>query len=405
MQHNWKISFLTMVGGQTVSLIGSSAVSFCIIWWLATETGSPLIMSLAGLLAYLPQFLLGPFAGVWIDRLPRKTVIIAADIFAGLAAALYAVWFYVNAPPYWAGCVVLAVRAIGGVFHTPAVQAAVPLLVPKGELVRANGLGQFIQLGAYMLGPVLGASLYAALPLPIILLTDLAGAIAASAAVSAVKIPEVKTERRAVPNVARELKEGWAVYLSDRRLCTVTLAMMICMVFFMPICIFYTLMSSDYFEVSAWHAGLVEVMYAGGMMASAAVMGSLKSIKNKLGIVQMGLAGLGIVCLLAGLLPQTPWGFWVFAGLCMLMGAAANVYNIPYTAYLQATMPPEALGRAFSLFGSLMSVTMPVGLVVAAPVADKQGVASWFVVAGAAIMLTTAAGAVVRRPQRAAQEA
>lgn len=81
----WKQKFLTIAAGQTVSLIGSSAVQFSLIWWLASETGSPVMMALSGLVAFLPQILLGPFAGVWIDRLKRKHVAIAADMFIGLA--------------------------------------------------------------------------------------------------------------------------------------------------------------------------------------------------------------------------------------------------------------------------------------------------------------------------------
>ena len=83
-QNNWKRNFLTIAGGQTVSLIGSAAVQFSLIWWLASETGSPIMMSIAGVFAFLPQLILGPFVGVWVDRLSRKTVIIAADLFIGL---------------------------------------------------------------------------------------------------------------------------------------------------------------------------------------------------------------------------------------------------------------------------------------------------------------------------------
>ena len=64
----WKQKFLTIAAGQTVSLIGSSAVLFSLIWWLASETGSPMMMALSGLVAFLPQIFLGPFAGV----LPEK---------------------------------------------------------------------------------------------------------------------------------------------------------------------------------------------------------------------------------------------------------------------------------------------------------------------------------------------
>ena len=97
----WKQKFLTIAAGQTVSLIGSSAVQFSLIWWLASETGSPMMMALSGLVAYLPQILLGPFAGVWIDRLKRKHVAIAADMFIGLAAVAFAVLLWMGHPPYW----------------------------------------------------------------------------------------------------------------------------------------------------------------------------------------------------------------------------------------------------------------------------------------------------------------
>jgi DHA3 family macrolide efflux protein-like MFS transporter len=151
----WKRRFFTIVAGQTISLIGSSAVQFSLIWWLASETTSPIMMSLAGLFAFLPQLLLGPFAGVWIDRWRRKTVIICADMFTGLVAALFALSFLVWSPPYWLVCVVLGVRAVAGVFHTPAIQAVVPMLVPGEELVKANGWSQLLQAGAFMLGPVI----------------------------------------------------------------------------------------------------------------------------------------------------------------------------------------------------------------------------------------------------------
>lgn len=51
MNNKWKKSFLKIAIGQTVSLIGSSAVQFALIWWLAIKTDSPFILSMAGLVA------------------------------------------------------------------------------------------------------------------------------------------------------------------------------------------------------------------------------------------------------------------------------------------------------------------------------------------------------------------
>jgi DHA3 family macrolide efflux protein-like MFS transporter len=109
---SWKRDFLVIALDQTISLIGSSAVQFALIWWLASETSSALMLSLAGLLAFLPQLVLGPFAGVLIDRLKRKTVIIGADLFMSLAAGLFAILFLFGSPPYWVACVVLVEAAI-----------------------------------------------------------------------------------------------------------------------------------------------------------------------------------------------------------------------------------------------------------------------------------------------------
>ncbi len=91
------------------------------------------------------------------------------------------------------------------------------MLVP-GEQLRANGWSQFMQSGAFMLGPVLGAALYpAALPLPAIMLTDVFGALAGLPSVAVVKIPDPKREKGRAPNIFREMKEGAAVLLRDKK--------------------------------------------------------------------------------------------------------------------------------------------------------------------------------------------
>ena len=88
---NWKLPFFTIATGQAVSLIGSSAVQFALIWWLAEQTGSPMIMGMAGLVSFLPMTILSPFAGVAVDRYSRKWICIGADLFTAALAFIYAV--------------------------------------------------------------------------------------------------------------------------------------------------------------------------------------------------------------------------------------------------------------------------------------------------------------------------
>ena len=375
--------------GEAISEIGSYAVQFSLLWWIASKTSSPLMLALSGLLAFLPQLFLGPFVGVWIDRLKRKKVIIFADLFIGVVATVYAVFFLFGNPPYWSACVVLGIRAIANVFYTPAIQSVIPMLVPKQDLIRANGWLQFMQSGTLMLGPVLGAALYAVLPLPVILLSDLAGALVASVSIGIVKIPELKREQHQARDFMKEMREGFSIFLRDKKLLIVTLAAAIGMIFYMPLSSFFPLMTSGYFHASAWYAGIVQFGYAGGMMICSILAGAYGKIKNKLLAVHIGLLGLGLTSFGSGILPQNDTAFWIYAVLCMLMGASGNLYNIPYIAYMQETIPKEAHGRAFSVMSSLMSATMPLGLLVAGPVAEINGVASWFFITGVAFFIIT----------------
>ncbi len=391
----WKRSFFTLAFGQTLSLIGSSAVQFSLIWWLTAETSSALMLSLAGLFAFLPQLFFGPFAGVWIDRMKRKTVIIGADVFIALAAAVFALLFYLGEPPYWSAFIILGARAFGNVFHAPAVSAALPMIVPQDELMRANGWNQFLQSGAFMLGPVLGAAMYAALPLSVILLTDIIGAAIACVCVAIIKIPDPPKDESRIPNVMREMKEGAGYLLRDRRLFIVTLAATLCMIFYLPLSSLYPLMTGVHFSGTAWHAGLIELVYAAGMMASAAIIGARGEIKHKFRMIHIALIVFGMINLVCGILPADISYFWIFAVLCIFMGMTGNLYSIPYMTYLQQTIPPEAQGRVFSLITTLMCLAMPLGLLIAGPFAEANGVVMWFLVAGGAMIAIMSASAVI----------
>lgn len=389
-----------MAVGQGVSYIGSSAVQFALIWWLTKETGSALMLSLAGIFAFLPQAVLGPFAGVWVDRLKRKTVMIAADLFTGFAALVFAAAFFFGSPPYWAACAVLGVRAIGGVFHGPALQAAIPLLVPPEELVRANSVNQFIFVGSFMLGPVIGAAMSAAWPMEFILLSDLLGAVIACGALVVVKIPELFDKEALVHNTAgagqeknhffKEMKIGALTFLEDKKLLFLTVFSMLVMLFIMPLSSLYPLMVNTHFGGTEWQLSIVQVIYGLGMIAGAGVIGALgNKIKNKIFASIAGLFIFSITSVLSGIVPPTAAGLWIFAGICLVMGAGNNIYNIPFMTYMQETIPNEKQGRAFSLLSCLMSLAMPLGLLIAGPIAELLGVPAYFIIAGSASLTIT----------------
>lgn len=363
-------------------MIGSSAVQFALIWWIASETDSPIMMGLSGLAAFLPATIFSPLAGVLADRYSRKLICIASDMFTGLVALVFAIMLWVNEVPVWWAIVILMLRGAGGTFQGPAISAIIPQLVPQDYLVKANGWSQLMQSGSFMLGPVLGAAMYAALPLPALLLTDIIGAVAASATLAVVAIPRLHVEKKEHEPVFQNFKAGAHVFLEDKQLLLITAAETLCMIFFMPLSTFYPLMTSSYFNATAWHASIVELAYALGMMIAALLLGSIITVKDKLGTSYLGLLGMGLTSLGCGLLPPSMAGWWVFMVICGAMGASGNVFSIPLVAYMQSTIPPEKMGRAFSVYLFIGSFTMPLGLLIAGPVAEKIGVGPWFFLTG-----------------------
>ncbi len=392
MQQSWKRKFWIISIGQIASLIGSSAVQFALIWWIASETGSAIMMGLSGLVAFLPATLLSPLAGIVADRYHRKYICIFADLFIGVSAAIFSVLLWLFEMPVWTALIILFLRSIGNAFHQPAFQAMIPQFVPAEDLVKIGGWNQLIASGSFLLGPAIGAALYAAFSLPVILLTDLLGAIIASVMLAAVQIAPMQRVTRESQNTRKELKEGIEVFRADKALTLLIVVETLCMIFYMPLSSFYPLMTSDYFNATAWHGSVVEILYAAGMMVAAFLFSSVIKVKQHLLFSYIGMLGVGITSAIGGLLPPDMWAWLIFALACGVMGAFGNVHSIPLIAYMQTTIPAEKMGRAFSLIALAASLSMPVGLLIASPVAETVGVNVWFLLSGVGTVLITATG-------------
>jgi len=102
MNINWKRQFAIIYIGQAFSLLGSAVVQFAVIWWLTVQTESAVTLAISTIVTFLPNMLIGPFAGVWIDRYNRRTVMIAADgLVAFSSVILGAAFLLMGTPPIW----------------------------------------------------------------------------------------------------------------------------------------------------------------------------------------------------------------------------------------------------------------------------------------------------------------
>ena len=115
----WKRNYFTILSGQAISLVTSGILQISIIFYLTEKTGSALVLSLSTMVGFLPQALLGPFIGVWIDRISRKLVMIGADLFIAFAGGMLAVIALFTNLPVWLILLILFIRSIGTAFSRP----------------------------------------------------------------------------------------------------------------------------------------------------------------------------------------------------------------------------------------------------------------------------------------------
>jgi len=344
------------------------------------ETGSAMALTIASVIGLLPQAVIGLFAGVWIDRFNRKKIMIVADIAIALSSLLLGILFIIGIKSVIFVYIILFIRALGETFHKPALQAVIPQLVPQSELTKVGGLGQMINSACSMAGPMLGAFLMSITSLQYAILVDVLGAIFAVITLSFVKIPKYAVNKRNKPSFIKDMKQGISTIKSNNALLRLSIPMLISTIIFVPIGTLLPLMVKEYFNGTAWHNGLVQTLFSSGMLISAMVIGITGGLKRQFFMISLSTGLLGICAIIGGVLPSHL--FWAFCIVVFIMGTTGMGFNIPFTSYIQRTVPAESLGKVISLVTSVMSFAAPIGMFIAGPISELIGLSNWMFYAG-----------------------
>ena len=265
------------------------------------------------------------------------------------------------------------------------MQAAMPQLVPESELTKAAGLGQMVSSACTMVGPMLGALLMSVTPLQYVMLVDIIGAILAVLTFSRVKISKHKVTLSGKLNVINDMKQGINAIKANKALMRASIPILLSTIVFVPLGTLLPLMVKVYFNGTAWNNGIVQALFSSGMLIAALVIGLTGGLKKQFFMISLGIFLMGICSLIGGMIPAS--GFWLFCIIVFIMGTTGMVSNIPYTAYMQKTIPQENLGKVISLITSIMSFAAPVGMFIAGPVSQLIGVNNWMIFAGVLMLL------------------
>lgn len=383
---NWKRVFAIIWTGQFLSILTSSIVNFAIVLWLSLETGSAEVLAFATMAALLPQSVLGLFTGIFIDRWKRKRVMIMADSFIAFCTLILAVLFYFDLAKISHIYVLLALRSVGSAFHMPAMQASVPLLAPKSELMRIAGINQVIQSVCNIAGPALAGLFITMMKMTNILLLDVAGAAFACLSLCFVFIPDPShEERNSELHLWREAKEAIMEVRNQYGLSWLFLLSILATFVIMPVSVLFSLMTLNHFAGNAFQVSLVEVSWGGGALLAGALLGLKKYRWNEILLINGMYIALGLTFLFSGLLPVS--GFIWFAVLTALGGVCGSLYFATFTTVIQSRIDPGVMGRVFSFYMSFSMLPSMIGLLSTGFLADSIGLGNTFIISGGFLCL------------------
>lgn len=377
---NWAIRFIPLWVGQALSLLGSQLVQFTIIWYLTRETNSATTLAVASMMGLLPQVLLSPFIGTWVDRGNRRLILIAADSIVAIATLILVLLFASGLIQVWQIYIVLFVRAVASGFHQSAFGASVVLLVPKEHLARVQGFNQALYGGLNILSAPLGAYLLAVLPMQGILGIDVGTALLAITILLFVPIPQPERRAQTPSTFWQDFRAGFRYIMAWRGLVILLGLVMVINFFFSATEPLTPLLITNHFRGDAQQLGWWLSSFAAGNVLGGLILGAWGGFKRKVVTAQLGLILTGMSTMVLGVVPSNL--FWVGIAANVTTGLLLPIINGSFGATLQAAIAPEMQGRVFAFILSAAMLVSPLALIIAGPFADAFGIQTWFLIAG-----------------------
>src|SRR5215213_1154901 len=385
LNQNWAVRFFILWIGQALSLLGSQLVQFAIIWYLTQKTSSATTLALASMMGLLPQVLLSPFIGTWVDRGNRRVILIAADATVAVATLVLAALFASDFVQVWHVYLVLFIRAAAGGFHQSAFGASVVLLVPKEHLARVQGFNQALYGGLNIISAPLGAYLLFVTPMQGILGIDVVTALLAISILLFIQIPQPERGTQTQATFWQDFRAGFRYIITWRGLVILLGLVMVINFFYSATEPLTPLLITNHFEADAAKLGWWLSSFAVGTVLGGLILGAWGGFKRKIVTAQIGLILTGLSTMIVGIVPSNL--FWVGLVANSAVGLLLPIINGSFGATLHASIAPEMQGRVFAFILSAAMLVSPIALMIAGPFADAFGIQLWFLIAGVSCTL------------------
>jgi MFS family permease len=371
--------------------MGDRLAALAFPWLVYTSTGSALGTGAVFALYTLPYVLFGAFAGVAVDRLDKRRLMVAVDL---IRAALVLVVPLIATRSLPAVYVLSFAIATAGVFFEPAKLAMLPEIVPPERLLRANSLFSTSENLTEILGWAFAGLLLASVSTSVAFQLD-----ALTFAVSALALLLMRYRapvHAAAERTARafwgELREGFRFVARDRGLRANTAMIVVCVAGLGAAYPLTFLFAVDVLDGGAGAFGALEAAVGAGFLVGSLALVALSSRVRKGRVMIMGLPVMG-ACLA---LVATTESIWVAAVPLAIFGIANAIVLIAVDTYLQEVVPHGMRGRVLGTRFTLTQGMYALSVLVGGALAGVVDVRVLFIVAGAIVAMSSLVGLLTR---------
>jgi MFS family permease len=355
--------------GQSISLIGTWMTRIATSWLVYRLTGSALLLGFVGFAGQIPTFLLAPFAGVLVDRLNRRNLLIGTQILAGVQSLAMAGLTLAKVITIHEIVALSAFQGLINAFDMPGRQAFVIQMVEdKQDLGNAIALTSSMVNMARLIGPALAGIVIAAVGEGYCFAIDGFSYIAVVVSLLMMTIPLAPIRQVAAP-MLEQLKEGWAYVTGFDPIRTILTLFALLSLMGMPFVVLMPIFASQVLHGGPHTLGFLMGASGIGALVSALSLALRKTVRGLTTMIQISAAVFGAGLILFGLSSNLVLSLLLMAvvGFGMMQGMAAS------NTVIQTLVPEDKRGRVMSFYTMAFVGMAPFGSLLAGALAHRFG--------------------------------
>ncbi len=347
--------------GQMVSATGNSIQYIALMWWIMEKfpsNQSGIVIGWMFASNMIPVAAIGPFAGVLVDRISRKAIVVLADALRGVLILWMAYLAYTNQLTTFWIYFISALMGIGAAFFRPSLQATIPNIVPDKHLTKANSLFQTGMQFAQIIGPAIGGVLVGFMGTFFVFSLNGVSFLISAITEMFIDFRQKHRKSKRAKSFLRDFKEGLKFTYAKKMIFWTMIIASLLSFAFAPVDILIAKQVKVVYHLGALELGYVVSAFALGMIIGAGLLSILPELKKKHNVIILNMLAAGLLFSIMGFASN----FVIFLVLSLIIGVNVSISDVLFMVVLQRIIPDEKRGRVFSVLTTAGTVLQPVSL-------------------------------------------